>query len=219
MGHCQASWIVCVTVCVLMGLRANAAQLDRDEYAVYAAFLSAQTGARTRPSLVIAAETADGADGKMPARPFDGEQLRSRFADKSCCAGTVTSHDPLTIEPRAPYVLESDVLESFQRVHTQRVSLDTSRLNVARTRVVPTVELEAVFDGPGSLDDKWKAFWNRFGGAWVTLSRVGFSRDRSRALLGVSFGCGSLCGEGRYVLMVKSNGRWRIGAEVSTWVS
>jgi hypothetical protein len=39
---------------------------------------------------------------------------------------------------------------------------------------------------------------------------VGFSRDGMRALVYVGHECGSLCGGGKYHLLVKKDGRWQV---------
>jgi len=41
------------------------------------------------------------------------------------------------------------------------------------------------------------------------VSAVGFNRDGTRALVYVGHDCGSLCGGGRYHLLVKKDGRWQ----------
>ena len=52
----------------------------------------------------------------------------------------------------------------------------------------------------------------------VTLSGVGFSLSRTQAVFYINHFCG-LCGGGRYVLMEKVNGAWRVKAEHYTWIS
>jgi hypothetical protein len=46
--------------------------------------------------------------------------------------------------------------------------------------------------------------------AWaiVTLSAVGFNRDRTRALVWAAYSCGGRCGHGRPYLLVRQNGKW-----------
>jgi hypothetical protein len=52
----------------------------------------------------------------------------------------------------------------------------------------------------------------------VTLSGVGFSLTRTQAVFYINHFCG-LCGGGRYVLMEKVNGAWRVKDEHYTWIS
>lgn len=52
----------------------------------------------------------------------------------------------------------------------------------------------------------------------VTLSGVGFNLSRTQAVFYVNHFCG-LCGGGRYVLVEKINGAWRVKGERYTWIS
>ncbi|MGH9735246.1 MAG: hypothetical protein ACRD8A_11730, partial [Candidatus Acidiferrales bacterium] len=52
----------------------------------------------------------------------------------------------------------------------------------------------------------------------IVLSGVGFNPSRTQALFYIEDLCG-LCGDGRFVLMDKVGGSWRVEAEHSTWVS
>jgi hypothetical protein len=42
------------------------------------------------------------------------------------------------------------------------------------------------------------------------VSSVGFNRDGTRALVYVGHNCGSLCGGGRYHLVMKKDGKWQV---------
>jgi hypothetical protein len=52
----------------------------------------------------------------------------------------------------------------------------------------------------------------------VTLSGVGFNFSGTQAVFYINHLCG-LCGGGRYVLMEKVNGAWRVKDEHYTWIS
>ena len=45
------------------------------------------------------------------------------------------------------------------------------------------------------------------------VSAVGFNREGTRALVYVGHDCGSLCGGGRYHLLVKKDGQWQVDRE------
>jgi hypothetical protein len=53
---------------------------------------------------------------------------------------------------------------------------------------------------------------------YIVLSEVGFSADRTQALLHMDHMCG-LCGHGEDVLLRKMNGQWVIEATASSWIS
>jgi hypothetical protein len=52
----------------------------------------------------------------------------------------------------------------------------------------------------------------------IELSGVGFDLSRTQALFYIDHFCG-LCGGGRYVLMEKVDGAWRVRGERYTWIS
>jgi hypothetical protein len=52
----------------------------------------------------------------------------------------------------------------------------------------------------------------------VTLSGVGFNPSRTQAVFYINHFCG-LCGGGRYVLMERVNGSWRVKEEHYIWIS
>lgn len=53
---------------------------------------------------------------------------------------------------------------------------------------------------------------------YITVSGVGFNTNRTQAMFYIDHFCG-LCGGGRYVLMEKVNGTWRVVEEHYTWIS
>ncbi len=56
----------------------------------------------------------------------------------------------------------------------------------------------------------WKEFHKQYpdSGGFVDLSAVGFNADKSVAVVSKGLWCGSLCGEGRYYVLQKKDGKW-----------
>jgi hypothetical protein len=52
-----------------------------------------------------------------------------------------------------------------------------------------------------------------------SFSHIGFNPGRTQALVYVSYVCGGTCGDGHYVLLDKSGGRWRITDSAMAWIS
>ena len=67
--------------------------------------------------------------------------------------------------------------------------------------------------------DYWRAFRTQFPNTTgiIRLSSVGYSSDGEQALVEVSHGCGSLCGEGSIVLLEKRDGVWMVRSIRTTW--
>lgn len=56
----------------------------------------------------------------------------------------------------------------------------------------------------------WDGFYARYPEAksFVSVSAVGFNTEKTKAMLTMTYQCGSLCMEGTYYLMEKKNGKW-----------
>ncbi len=114
----------------------------------------------------------------------------------------------------------------FDQLHTSTRASYLVR-NLFQTRILPrfvlpgraTVALatqsDIQSDSYGSTEFQ-KKFPHNLG--FITLSGVGFNPTRTQALFYIDHFCG-LCGGGRYVLMEKMNGSWRVRDEHYTWVS
>ncbi len=125
---------------------------------------------------------------------------------------------------RALYVMDGRV--QFDQLHTSTRASYLVR-NLFQTRILPkfvlprraTVALatqsDIQSDSYGSIEFQ-KRFPHNLG--FITLSGVGFNPTRTQALFYIDHFCG-LCGGGRYVLMEKVNGSWRVLDEHYTWVS
>ena len=72
-----------------------------------------------------------------------------------------------------------------------------------------------------SIDGGWELFHAKYPNATSinTLSRVGFNKDRTEALVYYTYSCGGLCGQGQYVLLRKHDSYWKIEKESMTWIS
>jgi len=65
-----------------------------------------------------------------------------------------------------------------------------------------------------------EAFFARFPSSYgaLTFSRVAFNRDLTEAFFYTEHLCG-LCGEGKFVYMRKTGGKWAVADTSLTWVS
>ena len=120
---------------------------------------------------------------------------------------------------RALYMLDGRV--QFDQLHTSTRASYIVR-NLFKTRILPrfvlpsraTVALasQSDYDSP----EFQKKFPHNLG--LIILSGVGFNPTRTQAVFYIDHFCG-LGGGGRYVLMEKINGSWRVRAEHYTWIS
>jgi hypothetical protein len=91
------------------------------------------------------------------------------------------------------------------------------------------VTLEAKFHLPGRYElategemklYPYEPFFSRFPDSYgaLTFSRVAFNRDLTEAFFYTEHLCG-LCGEGKFVYMRKTKGKWAVADTAGTWVS
>ncbi|HET9791106.1 MAG TPA: hypothetical protein VFR08_07375 [Candidatus Angelobacter sp.] len=118
---------------------------------------------------------------------------------------------------KAP-TLQQATIDAFRKANAQQVSLHRSFHSSLDYELVDESQLEPIFKKGGGW---WDAYYKQFPRAQgiLTFSRVGFNSDGTQALLYYSNRCGGLCGAGKYVVMVKHDGRWSIGTEIEMWVS
>jgi hypothetical protein len=84
-------------------------------------------------------------------------------------------------------------------------------------------EIGRIFAGGerDSENDGWKMFHKKYptAGGFITLSRVGFNKEKTQALIYAAHNCGWLCGEGNYILLVKKDNIWKIEEKLMNWIS
>jgi hypothetical protein len=94
--------------------------------------------------------------------------------------------------------------------------------NLFQTRIQPKFSLphRATVCFTSDVDYASPAFQTRFprNMGLVVLSGVGFNPSQSQAVFYINHFCG-LCGGGRYVLMEKVDGVWRVRDEHYVWIS
>lgn len=76
-----------------------------------------------------------------------------------------------------------------------------------RYELVSKDEVSKIFKEGG-----WEDFGKRFPGSqgYIELSAVGFNPGKTKAVVYIGHSCGLLCGEGRFYLLEKLNGEWRL---------
>ncbi len=79
-------------------------------------------------------------------------------------------------------------------------------------------EINQMFKGG---EGGWEEFYKRFpdSGGFVGISRAGFNPEMDQALVYMEHGCGGLCGTGHYLLLEKSDGKWKVANKFRAWIS
>ncbi|SRR6266480_439692 len=167
--------------------------LARDEYAVYSAVIS-QKYVKAQVKLLV-------------------------IANPTCCEVVDRAREQLPSIFQPLSSLSQETVESYLKRNDKQMLLRKSFKLSVKYRLVDYDRIDRLFDMI-DLEGKWKTFHRMYPGSngYLRLSRVGFNSARDQALVQTAWMCGSLCGEGRYVLLQKEGGRWRVAKDVLVWV-
>ena len=72
--------------------------------------------------------------------------------------------------------------------------------------IVPSDTLKAIFKEGG-----WDGFYKHYpdSGGYLTMSAVGFNKEKTRAIVYTGSSCGSLCGRWGFHILEKVDGKWK----------
>lgn len=167
---------------------------DADEYAVYAALF---------------AEKGDDKEGKQIVLE-NATVVNDTFSQRM---------DQKSIEKLFGLPSITDAIKDFLTKNRKSSALaDQFRLK-ATIVLISNSDVKRLFHD--SIEGGWDLFHAKYPNANSinTLSRVGFNKDKTVALLYYTYSCGGLCGQGQYVLLRKHEGQWKIEKESMTWIS
>lgn len=115
--------------------------------------------------------------------------------------------------------LDATLIEDFNRKNERAYILE-NRLSIPLSVIlISERELDQIFD----FDEGWKEFYKRYpgSGGYITVSRVGFNKDKSEAFVYISSQSGWLIGSGYFVLLSRpsKDDKWGVVKEVMLWIS
>ena len=85
-------------------------------------------------------------------------------------------------------------------------------------------DYDTVFDAQGDFDrtsKNWESFYKKFpeSGGHISFSNIGLNKSGNQALVYFVHWCGSLCGTGHYVLLMKNDNKWLVDSIGLMWIS
>ncbi len=184
-------------VLAVIGISSCTSSVDREECAVYAAYVD------KRFTMV--------ADSSEPLK-------RHVICDRT------SGLEMLRSWPKAladiSVALRQDTIDDFVARNDRRYAINNHIGFQLPHRLIPDRSIEQLFT-PKSRADGWLEFNRKYpkshGILW--LSRVGFSRDRNQALLYVGNQWTEAAGEGYLILLQKKAGVWNEVARSACWMS
>jgi len=153
---------------------------DSDAYEVYAVLLPGEGEFWSKSKLILIQQETDKETG--PIEQKECFQVDYRF--------------------QAKY---AELLADYNAKNNQSWLLQT-RLQIEKPyRIIPQSKFGRV-----SRSDFWQQMEKRFPDSfgYLTVSAVGFNKERNEALVEMSHACGNLCGGGRYHILLKSKAGW-----------
>jgi len=105
--------------------------------------------------------------------------------------------------------LMSSTIDDYLQKSRKAVYLDVLFHLPVKYFLIAPKEVDSFFKKGGG---RWDAFYKKYpkSPGLLALSRVGFNQERNQALLYVNLSCGSLCGEGSWILLEKKAAVWAI---------
>lgn len=113
--------------------------------------------------------------------------------------------------------LKPETISDFETRNKQSARLEKKFPSKADFTLITREELDGIFRKGLNWDKFYKMYPNT--GGFYTVSRVGFSKDSTQALVFVAHSCGGLCGEGNYFFLQQTDGVWKVVKKQMTWVS
>jgi hypothetical protein len=117
--------------------------------------------------------------------------------------------------------ISADILDAYVEANRSESELMNNFGLRSKIHLIDDAGMRRLWNAAGdSAEEVWKAFreeYQTFG--VITLSRVGFNRTRSTALIELGEQTGWLGGEGTYYLMKKERGRWIVRKKLCSWIS
>ncbi len=98
---------------------------------------------------------------------------------------------------------------------------DKSTCSIVPVPTIKNVHFISKAEHDKLFNDGWTKFHKRYGkhASWLYLSRVGFSTDKTLALLHVSSGGAPMAAGGRLYLLERKAGKWVIKTSIETWTT
>jgi hypothetical protein len=213
-----------IAILCLLGAATSAGDDRDDEYAVYAAVLRQLASSRPAPAdgggylFVVSGCTAI---SPRRGEPADGEALKyyrrltGSFADldTTAIASFITRN-------RQPSLLEA---RQFSGLDVELMPQWKQDLYFRAVEPAPKVGGDAPGDSlamDGTSNGGWRRFYREHprSPGLITLSRVGFSLNGSKAFVYLGRESGTWSGDGHAYLLERSPSGWVVARSVQTWI-
>ncbi|HSE21118.1 MAG TPA: hypothetical protein VLB68_05650 [Pyrinomonadaceae bacterium] len=110
---------------------------------------------------------------------------------------------------------QTQTLDNYLASNKSRERLQVSDLGIDYVLLKPD-ELPRA-----DVEQFWTMFYRKYrdSSGIIAFSNIGFNEQHDEAFLYVENRCDGLCGQGHYVLLTKSQGKWEIRKENHLWIA
>ena len=117
--------------------------------------------------------------------------------------------------------LSREARQDYQLKNKHPVALPSPCPFAPECTAMDIVRLTGMVMNKEKNDKAWDKFFQRYPNApgIFVVSRIGFNPDHTEAILYVGKSCGTLCGDGMYVWLVKRDGAWVVQGRTSIWIA
>ena len=136
---------------------------------------------------------------------------------------SVSVRDMINVEVQDPFEKEKLAVEAHgayvvSNEETTAVPIDTEW--DSRVVLVTEVEHSEIFSR-SNIEQNWESFYKRYPKAksLIGLSRVGFNKELTEAVVYVEFSCGPLCGSGKLAYLKRGLFGWFVELVEGLWVA
>jgi len=116
--------------------------------------------------------------------------------------------------------MDKDMLFDFVSNNRKTWPLAKEKLKTAtELKLLSRIDFEKAFDGDGTSATGWEAFYKKYedSDGEMLVSRAGFNKNRTEALLYIAGLHDYLCAEGNLCHLKKENGKWQLSNIVWLW--
>jgi hypothetical protein len=115
-----------------------------------------------------------------------------------------------------------DAQQDYQLKNKQSVQLPGPCHIAPQCALYNVVDLTGIVGmDKAKMEKGWKEFNKRYPNApgIFVVSRIGFNRDHTEAVMYAAKACGNLCGDGQYVWLTKRDGAWSVAGQTTVWIA
>jgi hypothetical protein len=121
---------------------------------------------------------------------------------------TPASESACIKSPKGEEAIYDPVIAAYRDANKKEWLLQPTFARTIPYELVPWVSIKEIFE----KNDRggWKDFYKQYpySNGYIYLSAVGFSTDKTIAIVNYGFACGGLCGGSTYHFFRRNNGTW-----------